>query len=160
MYQRILLTDDGSPLSRSAIPHAVQFATTAQAGVLVLRVSHAAGEDRRKLASDSWPARVYPNGAAERAEGHVEADPPLTDVTGALTDAGVTAVGALVVKDDDPGEAIVDVAARLGCDLIVMSTHGLSGIRRVVLGSVADHVVRHARVPVLLCQSADNAHEA
>jgi nucleotide-binding universal stress UspA family protein len=152
MYKRILLTDDGSPLSRGAVPHAVQFATTAQAGVLVLRVSHAAGEDRHAITPDSWPARVHPDGAGERPEGPVEADPPLTDVTGMLTDAGIGAVGALVVKDDDPGDAIVDVAARLGCDLIVMSSHGLSGIRRTVLGSVADHVVRHARAPVLLCQ--------
>jgi hypothetical protein len=110
MYQRILLTDDGSPLARSAIPHAVHFATTAQTGVLVLRVSHAAGEDRRQLVSDSWPARVSSDGAGERAEGRFEADPPLTDVTEALTNAGIAAVGALVVKDDDPGAAIVDVA--------------------------------------------------
>src|SRR5688500_16214253 len=109
MYRRILLTDDGSPLSRSALPHAIHFATVAQAGVLVLRVSHAAGEDRRQLASDSWPARVSSDGAGKRAEGHVEADPPLTDVTGALMNAGVAAVGTLVLKDDDPGAAIVDV---------------------------------------------------
>ena len=152
MYQKILLTDDGSPLSRSAIPHAVQFATTAGAGVLVLRISHAAGENRRDLTSDSWAASVSPDGAAAVTDTHVEAEPPLTDVTAVLTGAGVDAVGALIVKDDEPGEAIVDVAARLRCDLIVMSTHGLTGIRRAVLGSVADHVIRHARVPILLCR--------
>ena len=73
-------------------------------------------------------------------------------MTAALSDAGVEAVGTLVVKDKDAGAAIVEVAARLGCDLIVMSTHGLSGIRRSVLGSVADHVVHHSSVPVLLCR--------
>jgi nucleotide-binding universal stress UspA family protein len=56
------------------------------------------------------------------------------------------------VRGNDAGEAIVDVAKRFRCDLIVMSTHGLTGIRRVVLGSVADHVVQHASIPVLLCR--------
>lgn len=153
MYQNILLLDDGSTLARSAISHAVALAIGTQAGVLVLRVSHATGEDLESLTANSWRARVHRNTAGGPAAGaHVEADPPLSDVTAILTDAGVEAVGTLVVKDKDVGAAIVDVAARLGCDLIVMSTHGLSGIRRSVLGSVADHVVHHSVVPVLLCR--------
>jgi nucleotide-binding universal stress UspA family protein len=76
----------------------------------------------------------------------------LSEVTGQLAAAGVDAVGALLLKDNDAGEAIVDASVRLGCDLIVMSTHGITGVRRAVLGSVADHVVRNARVPVLLCR--------
>jgi nucleotide-binding universal stress UspA family protein len=64
-------------------------------------------------------------------------------------------VGTLVVQGE-PGSAIVSVAARLGCDLIVMSTHGLSGLKRAVLGSVADHVIRHAPdIAVLLCPNED-----
>ena len=153
MYHRILLMDDGSTLARGAVPHAVAFALSAHAEVLVLRVSHAAGEDSGRLTSDSWRARVHRDVAEDTAEGEqVEAYPPLSDVTASLTDAGVDAVGTLVVKDSDAGAAIVEVAARLGCDLIVMSTHGLSGVRRAVLGSVANHVVHHSCVPVLLCR--------
>jgi nucleotide-binding universal stress UspA family protein len=48
------------------------------------------------------------------------------------------------------GPAIVDQAAALGCDLIVMGTHGRGAVARAVLGSVADWVVRHASCPVVI----------
>jgi nucleotide-binding universal stress UspA family protein len=47
------------------------------------------------------------------------------------------------------GEAIADYANEHGCDLIIMSTHGRTGFRRLVLGSVAESVLRHADMPVL-----------
>ena len=47
-------------------------------------------------------------------------------------------------------EAIVAKARELGADVIVMGTHGRSGLARAVIGSVADRVLRHADVPVVL----------
>lgn len=47
------------------------------------------------------------------------------------------------VIEGSPGDEITAAAARLGCDLVVMATHGRTGILRAILGSVADHVVRH-----------------
>lgn len=153
MYQRILLMDDGSELSRRAVPHAAAFAALANAGVLVLRVSHAAGAEPRALTSDAWDAFFASPGSVPGSEEHLEADPPLTEVTSALRAAGIARVAHLVVHADEEGTAILAVAQSLRCDLIVMSTHGLSGLRRSVLGSVADHVVRHANgIPVLLCR--------
>lgn len=49
----------------------------------------------------------------------------------------------------DPGEAIVLIAQRTKCDLVVMGTHGRHPIARAVVGSVADYVIRHAPCPVL-----------
>jgi universal stress protein A len=49
----------------------------------------------------------------------------------------------------DPGVEVLQVAKRLGANLIVMATHGRKGLRRLVLGSVAEHVVREASCPVL-----------
>jgi universal stress protein A len=49
----------------------------------------------------------------------------------------------------DPGLEVLQVAKRLGVDLIVMATHGRKGLRRLVLGSVAERVVREAPCPVL-----------
>jgi nucleotide-binding universal stress UspA family protein len=54
------------------------------------------------------------------------------------------------VADGTPAHVILDVARRLDVSLIVMSTHGRSGIGRVVFGSVADAVVRNSHLPVLL----------
>lgn len=48
-----------------------------------------------------------------------------------------------------PGEAICWLAQHRGCDLIVMGTHGRTGLTHLLLGSVAEYVVRHARCPVL-----------
>jgi len=49
----------------------------------------------------------------------------------------------------DPGVEVLQAAHRLGTNLIVMATHGRRGLRRLVLGSVAEHVVREASCPVL-----------
>jgi universal stress protein A len=54
-----------------------------------------------------------------------------------------------LILEGDPAEVIVDVAREHGCDLIVMGTHGRSGLGRLVLGSVAEQVIRHAPCPVL-----------
>lgn len=50
----------------------------------------------------------------------------------------------------DPASQIIEVAAKAGCDLIVIGTHGRTGLSHLVLGSVSEHVVRRARVPVLV----------
>jgi nucleotide-binding universal stress UspA family protein len=50
----------------------------------------------------------------------------------------------------DPGPAICDVAARLPASVVVIGTSGRSGLRRAVMGSTSDHVIRHAPCPVLV----------
>lgn len=59
-------------------------------------------------------------------------------------------VNATVIVATGPADAVCTAARELGADLIVISTHGRTGLRRFVLGSVAESVVRHARVPVLV----------
>jgi nucleotide-binding universal stress UspA family protein len=54
-----------------------------------------------------------------------------------------------LVAEGTPYRAIVDTADRLGADLVVMGTHGRSGLPRFFMGSVAEMVVRHAQCPVL-----------
>ena len=50
----------------------------------------------------------------------------------------------------DPGVEIVDYAQEIGADLIVMPSHGRTGLKRLLLGSVAERVVRHAECPVMV----------
>ena len=59
---------------------------------------------------------------------------------------------ALVVSES-PAKGIVDYAEKEGVDLIVISTHGRTGLRRMMIGSVAERVVRHAHCPVLTLRS-------
>jgi universal stress protein A len=58
---------------------------------------------------------------------------------------------------DAPAEAIVEYAARIEADLIVMGTHGRTGLDRLLTGSVAEHVVRTAPCPVLTVRSCRSA---
>jgi nucleotide-binding universal stress UspA family protein len=54
-----------------------------------------------------------------------------------------------VVLEGSPRPVIVESAVELQCQMIIMGTHGRSGLTQLLLGSVADHVVRHSKVPVL-----------
>ena len=54
-----------------------------------------------------------------------------------------------------PGEVICWMAQDLNCDLIVMGTHGRGGLQHVLFGSIAEHVLRHARCPVLTIRDRD-----
>jgi nucleotide-binding universal stress UspA family protein len=55
----------------------------------------------------------------------------------------------IVIREASARPAIVDVALELNCQMIVMGTHGRSGLEHLLMGSVAEYVVRHSRVPVL-----------
>jgi nucleotide-binding universal stress UspA family protein len=67
---------------------------------------------------------------------------------------GLTDAETLLLEGS-PGPAICDMAADIGADVIVMGSRGHGGLRRAVLGSVSDHVIRHAPCPVLIT----NAHD-
>ena len=67
------------------------------------------------------------------------------------TDAAVACKRLLVTGN--PAAAIVEVAATEGVDLIVMGTHGRTGLARLVMGSIAEAVLRGAPCPVLVCKS-------
>ena len=56
---------------------------------------------------------------------------------------------AVVLESSDPADAIVNYATNVGVDLIVMGTHGRTGVSHLLMGSVAEKVVRHAPCPVL-----------
>lgn len=78
-------------------------------------------------------------------DGHQAALAKLADPRRALVE-----IGEVVVRDGDPRDIILDVAEKLGIDLIVIGTHGRRGISRMVLGSVAEDVSRRSPCPVLL----------
>lgn len=72
----------------------------------------------------------------------------------AATRAGARAQVAVVVRPIAIGETVVAVAEQLHADLIVMGTHGRTGVSRLILGSVAEHVIRHAPCPVVTMRAA------
>lgn len=153
MYKKVLLTLDGSELSATAIPHAAQIAASAGAEVVLLRVVDSVGH----IIAQTTPAGFEGMGGAVSADlaqdavagQRAAAELDLTAAAQQLNSQGVSKV-TLEIVEGVPGDAVVETAERLGCDLVIMATHGRSGLGRAVLGSVADHVVRHVHSAVLL----------
>jgi len=147
MYQHILVALDGSELAECVLPHVAAIATgcgvtriTLVRVVTPLRLiggteSHISPEERHRLEEDS--VEVAARYLEEKAQ--------------ALTEQGIRveceALFGNVV------DQIVDYAMKHDVDLIIIATHGRSGVSRLFLGSVADRILRAAPVPVLMVRA-------
>ena len=147
MYRKILLTHDGSELASAAIPHVEMLAEATGASLLVLAVIDSTA--RFLAQSSAFVADPSLSGAvtADIAEQAVAAqrataEERLAGLKSQLEASGIENVETLIL-DGAPSQTIVRCAEDEGCDLIVMATHGRSGLGRAVLGSVADYVVRN-----------------
>jgi nucleotide-binding universal stress UspA family protein len=138
--RKILVPLDGSRLAEAALTEAIQL-SGAGARLLLLR----AVEAPRVPIADPTDAQVKVVRAAEAY---------LAAIADRAREAGVTEVDTSVWYGA-PGEAIVDTARVRDIDLIVMCTHGRSGIGRLVLGSVAETVLRGTRTPILLVRDQE-----
>ena len=59
----------------------------------------------------------------------------------------------MILRDESPAHAITSYAEKIGADLIIIATHGRTGLKHLLIGSVAERVVRHSAVPVLTLRS-------
>lgn len=134
--RRILVPLDGSNHAEAALPFAEQLATRLAAEIQIVHVSERAEHPSHNMCQ-AYLARM-----AETAEHEARKQP------GKRKAGGIEAQSLCLVGD--PASEIVDYAEREGIGLIVMATHGLSGVKRWALGSVADRVVRATNRPVLL----------
>lgn len=140
MYERLLYPVDGSDLAEVALPHVRSFALGADAEVFVLEAVEIVTE---------VDAMTVP-------ERHAEAEQYVQHLADQLRADGVR-VSAVRAIDGHAGRTIVEVAKSERLDAIVMASRGRGGVRRFVLGSVADYVVRHAPCPVLLVHPPHDA---
>jgi nucleotide-binding universal stress UspA family protein len=149
MYQRIVVPVDGSELAELAIPHAVELAAVTGADLHLVRVVDIVS---------GQPFGAY---VALEATGYAEAlnaeATESMDYLGMLQNR-LTARGLRVTTETRRGPAVHELTqcARAG-DLIVMATHGRGGVRRWLIGSVAEEVIRHSPVPVLLVRADQDA---
>ncbi len=147
MYRRILVPLDGSTLAEAALPHAVAVARRFEASLTLLQVVTtlpvAAAIDAGATAGAETVMSVEALEASEQA-----AHEYLDQVT-QRRELGDIPVQAKVVRGR-PAREIARLARGEGVDLIVMSTHGRSGLGRLVFGSVADQVLRESGIPILL----------
>ena len=142
---KILVPLDGSELSESPLAAAGAVAAQHNAEVTLLRVVAFA---TAQIYAPGYAGPIYAGGIEEIEESiQKDAEAYLQDAMKRVQ--GATAVRAFVLRGS-PFQAISDFAKEQKVSLIVMSTHGRSGLRRFALGSVTDSVVREAGVPVLI----------
>jgi nucleotide-binding universal stress UspA family protein len=138
MYERILLPTDGSDASLAAATHAGSLARKAEATVHV--VSVADSRNRFESPSSGLAPDAWREAEQERAEAAVlevvDRLPTAVEVERTIT-TGV------------PQDEILSLVAEGDADVVVMGTHGRSGLDRYLLGSVTERVVRQSPVPVL-----------
>lgn len=140
MFQRILLPVDGSPVSSYAARYGLNLAaeldSTVVFGHVVVPAGHPLGDGAGEIRELGL---AYGNTLLNRWQGEVNG----------------TYAAAHIVEADDVAEALCDLVAKEDCDLIVMGTHGRTGVRRLLLGSVAERVSRLSAVPVLFLREAE-----
>lgn len=150
MYTRILVPVDGSAASARGLDEAIKLARYLKARLRLVHVMEpwlmVSGEPSA-LTIDQVVESVRSAGAAQLTECREKASKAGVDVDAELIDsAGGSA-----------GECIVKKAAEVNSDLIVCGTHGRRGLRRLLMGSDAEYIVRRAPVPVLLVRDAASA---
>ena len=133
VYNHILVPVEGTETDAVVLAHVGELASLSGAQVTVLRVAHFHTRDQR---------------ACELEDG--EGD--LARAAELLRSRGLT-VHTLLLSGE-PQDVIVQQAAELHPDLIAMATHGHGWAKRIVLGSVADHVRHNTDVPLLLLKGA------
>jgi nucleotide-binding universal stress UspA family protein len=145
MYKHLLIATDGSELAQKALEQGLKLAEVLQAKATVITVT------------EPWDARVVGEAIvvlppAAHEENVAIAAAKILDAVKDTAQKRGQPCDTLHVKDRFPGEGIVECAAEKDCDLIVMASHGRRGLRRLILGSVANEVVSRSSVPVLICR--------
>ena len=138
MYERILLPTDGSTGTAHVALQAIDLAEQYGATIHGL---HVVDTDTTSLLSDIGTNDRVLERRGEQAVSAVEKMAESHDV-----------VVETAVIEGDPAESILEYADEIGADIIVAGTHGRSGVKRHLLGSVAERLVRHADCPVLTVQ--------
>ncbi|GIQ75705.1 universal stress protein [Bradyrhizobium sp. RD5-C2] len=141
MYRHILIPTDGSELAKHGIAQGMALAKSIGAKVSVIFAvepfSELTGHFRDTIA----------NYAEMRKE---QATKALNEAANAAREAGIPCETVLA-ENGQPHQAIIAAAADRGCDLIVMSSHGRSGLSVLLIGSVTNKVLAQAKTPVLVC---------
>jgi nucleotide-binding universal stress UspA family protein len=155
MYDNILVPTDGSDTAESAVDHAIDIAEKYDATVHALYVVDIDATNY-SLGTEQID-RIRRGDIDEMTEVKAEAD----EATGYVVDRA--AEHGLAVEEHvtagQPARAIRKFVEDSEIDLVVMGSHGRSGLSRVVLGSVAEKVLRRTRLPVLVVDAEGEVAE-
>ena len=154
MYQRILVPVDGSPTSRRGLDEAIHLAQLTKGRLRLIHVvdelSFAVAMDAYSSYSGDWLGLLRKAGQGVLNEAKGIATKADVEVEAVLSESFHGAVHEMVTAE----------ATKWAADLIVIGTHGRRGVRRLVLGSSAEHILRYAPVPVLLVRATGSESKA
>jgi nucleotide-binding universal stress UspA family protein len=144
MYGKILVPLDSSELAECSLTQVKRTASTGgDSEVILLRVVEPiSANDAAAWAQAGYMITDVQNKNKDKAREY------LSQIARRLTNEGVTARAEVI--EGRAAESIIDYAVQNKIDLIIVSTHGKSGISRFAFGSVADKIVHHSPVPVLV----------
>ncbi len=145
-FKTILVTTDFSEAGDHAIPHAFRMAADHDAEVILCHIVEPVVVPN-PLYAQYYPGELLNPDVVLRAESdardaleeRIPKDPELSTVR-----------RRIVVARGTPAEEIIRMAGDLKADLIVIATHGHTGLKHLLMGSVAERVLRHVRCPVLV----------
>lgn len=145
MFKRILVPTDDSPLARKAIRSAVSLASSVGSELVALHVV-----PRYPMAFFEGGANVSPEEIARTEQEWTQRGEAIAGAASkAAARAGVNAK-AITLHSDHVAEGILAAARKNKCDLVVMGSHGRTGLKRLLLGSETQHVLTHGVIPVLV----------
>ncbi len=145
MFKSILVPVDGSELSLKALNHASMLVQSSGAKLTVMTASPEfptmrGGEDYMvtPLSTQQWDEMIerQTDAIKERVNKHLKELP----------------YEFTAVPSDHPYDAIISVAKKRQCDLIIMASHGRRGLAAMLLGSETTKVLTHSTIPVLVCR--------
>jgi nucleotide-binding universal stress UspA family protein len=139
-FARVLLATDLSAASEEATERALELTRRLEADLLVVSVID---PGQLRLPGGRFRARIDQVRAQQEAAAQA--------IVRRGQAAGINV--SFLIWQGEPGESIVDAAASEGADLIVVGSHGRGAVGRFLIGSVSDHVVRHARCPVMVVRA-------
>ena len=141
MYRHILITTDGSELAERGIAHGFALAKSVGSRASVIFV----------LEPFSDMTGRFLEAVATYAELRKEQVTSVLDSAArAAKEAGISCE-TIRAESEHPHQAIIAACEERGCDLIVMSSHGRSGLSKLLIGSVTNKVLTYAKTPVLVC---------
>jgi nucleotide-binding universal stress UspA family protein len=142
MFKRILIPLDGSELAERSLPLALQIAQAQGGELILMRVPLA---EKMMTAYPAEYSLLWPEQSLQLSQ---KMSQEYLEAVLARYEGGDVPLRTMLVDGDVAG-GIVDTAVAENADLIVMSTHGYSGLTRWMLGSVTERVLREAHCPVL-----------
>ena len=147
MYRHILIPTDGSELAEHAVTNGLSLAKSVSAKVSIIVVE----TPFDVFSVPESKVQQMPEACAKHAEQiKKHATSVLNRAAEAAKRSGVSC-DTIQVEHEQPYQAIIAAAKDKGCDLIVMASHGRSGLSAVLLGSVTNKVLTHTKTPVLVC---------